>query len=108
MTTPIEIQEAYNNPNWAGWGYLGERQVAFGRLPSETINEIDRGILAATANAGLSSRALFEWLNSRPGRHFGDWAFGGGLDLSGDIQDQVIKYLRPKSFDWIYEELGDI
>lgn len=69
-----------NDSRWLGWGYIGERD----REESVSKQHIADGAVLKFANAeGWNYDQLFEWCNSKPGRHFGDMAFGCTPDNGG-------------------------
>lgn len=74
MLTTANIEAGYRNEEWEGFGYLGERrnQVAEGR----SVEEADAKVLADANALGLTEGQLFEWMNSKLGRWFGDCMFG--------------------------------
>lgn len=68
-----------DDPEWGGWGYLGERQrvreaVAEGEWPAEMLTRLGEFDQALATVLGTGTRA-FEWANSKDGRMFADWAF---------------------------------
>lgn len=64
---------------WLGFGYLGGRRTALDAsdpgapAQPERVAEVDAWLLGL----GLEDDALFEWANSKNGRHFADVVFGG-------------------------------
>ena len=71
--TVTDIEGAYEHPEWLGWGYLGERQREESRRKVETA---DKAVIRFANEEGWDYDQLFWWLNSKPGRWFGDAAFG--------------------------------
>jgi len=80
--TTQDILDGYDNPEWLGWGYFGERQ---GWLTSddpecpaqpERVAQVDMAIVAEANRRRWTARRLFRFLNSRDGRHFADAMFG--------------------------------
>lgn len=63
-----DIERAYDDARWLGWGYLGERD---GGSPAVTA-AADSAVIAEANRRGWDYERLFAWLNSRPGRHFAD------------------------------------
>jgi hypothetical protein len=74
-----DIEAGYANDGWLGFGYLGERQRYAERDDIDEGREVEADVFVLeTANQrGWSRDQLFQWMNSRDGRHFGDLAFGG-------------------------------
>jgi hypothetical protein len=79
----VDILAGYGNDDWLGFGYLGERRNAQDTTDPECAPVTDDRL--AAADAAILSEAnrrrwtpsqLFQWLNSRDGRHYGDAAFG--------------------------------
>ena len=88
VTTIFDAMESH--PDWCGWGYLGERKRfrsaedpdSYAALLGEAkVNAIiaksDQAVLDYADAQGWSEAQLFEWANSRAGRHFADAAFSG-------------------------------
>ena len=70
----VEDIEAYvENPDWLGYGYMGERSY----LSDRVRNTADKALLRYANAQGWDLEHLNEWLNSKPGRHYGDLARGG-------------------------------
>lgn len=89
--TTLDIALGYEDGRWQGWGYLGARENA----PEHQADLADQIVLLFANTAGWDADTLFHWMNSRTGRHFGDLAFGGGLDLgAGDEAAEVISKAR--------------
>jgi hypothetical protein len=77
MNTYTDFDTMTENPEWLGFGYLSNRLH---------LSEIDRAagdalVLAFATDEGWSDAALFEWANSKSGRHFADAIDGGDYDL---------------------------
>jgi hypothetical protein len=72
MLTTADIILGYQNDEWEGFGYLGERR----HQDEAAVVEADRVALAAANKAGLDAEQFFYWLNSKNGRWFGDCMFG--------------------------------
>lgn len=70
--------------DWGGYGYLGERRhvhasIVSGEWPDTMWNrvaEADTFVVLCAVNNGWNDDRLFEWANSRAGRHFADEVFG--------------------------------
>jgi len=60
---------------WLGFGYLGERLNAADR--PELIAQADEFVIEQASSRGWSDEDLFTWANSKNGRWFGDYVFGG-------------------------------
>jgi len=75
--TQDDIEAGYANDEWLGWGYLGERQTycvtSTGRRRVATA---DRALLAHANDNLWTAETLFDWLNSKLGRWYGDSVFG--------------------------------
>lgn len=93
--TRSDLAAAYDRPDFEGFGYLGGRRYAFANLATEAnvsdklaeITYADDIILAVANGRGWDADRLFEWMNSKDGRWFADYAFGGS-----DIE-QALRYL---------------
>jgi hypothetical protein len=90
--TQADIEAGYDRPEWANFGYLGERQSFLTSTDPEAPARPDRvaaadARLLAEANArGWTAEQLFEWANSKPGRWYGDLWFGN----DGTPSDRMI------------------
>lgn len=71
-----DIARGYEDDRWLGWGYLGGRR----HLDVETRDRADAIVLDYANAHRWSADRLFEWMNSRPGRHFADWPDQPGAD----------------------------
>lgn len=90
MLTINDIDAARNNDEWLGWGYLGERE----RQTDVTLIALaDNAIIDVANEIGATDVLLFEFLNSRLGRHFGDYAFGGWDASYNDLKKRTLKDL---------------
>ena len=108
MLHTCDIINAYDNENWGGFGYLGEREshltvaasiMARGNINLNTfkhalmrVNKADAALIEAANALGASDVLLFEFLNSRNGRHYGDSAFGCDTDYD-TLRDRAAKDL---------------
>lgn len=73
--TTTDITAGYEDERWLGWGYLQ------GRTNDEEIDAgADAYVLARAAERGWDREDLFHWMNSKDGRWFADWYFGGDKD----------------------------
>jgi hypothetical protein len=79
--TLAEIDRGYDNPEWLGFGYLGERRHAAASI--RTVSTADKAVIRFANEEGWDEDQLFEWLNSKPGRWFGDLAFGNYPECGG-------------------------
>lgn len=77
-----DIKAGYDNPEYLGWGYLGEREMAAvtSDISIATIDAADRLALTLANEIGMTGEQFFTWLNSRPGRHYGDAALHGNTE----------------------------
>lgn len=79
--TVADLEAGYSRDEWQGWGYLGERQQAMTTAAGRRgAARSDRAVLAEANRLGWTADQLFEWANSREGRHFADqalWEKGG-------------------------------
>lgn len=72
------------NEEWGGFGYLGERRHVHQSIVSSEwpdtmwnrIAEADAFVILRAGKNGWDDDLLFEWANSRAGRHFADEVFG--------------------------------
>jgi len=74
---------------WLGFGYLGERR----HWPADIRREnADAAILAVANLNRWTAERLFTWLNSKPGRWYGDMTLGSsdGRDF-GPIAGQMMR-----------------
>jgi len=55
---------------WGGYGFLGTVE----ELPKKFRAKAENAVCRAATELGLSEDMFFEWCNSRPGRHWADWA----------------------------------
>lgn len=66
--TALDIERAYDDERYLGWGYLNGRNDL-----SPSIRSAADGTVLDYANRnGWNYEALFAWMNSRPGRWFAD------------------------------------
>ena len=92
--TPDLFDTWQNDDRWLGFGYIGARRnYLLGddtdpEIPTpdpQLVADADTAILARARELGWTADDLFEWANSKLGRWFGDYAFGGygttGQDL---------------------------
>jgi hypothetical protein len=92
-----DLLAGYDNPNWCGVGYLRVRQYALDgdedTAPQpDRVAEADLRALEVANARGWSAEDLFEWLNSKNGRWYGDsWFFAGDDDdrLAQSIVDNL-------------------
>jgi hypothetical protein len=83
--TAADIEAMYNNENWLGFGYLGERRNLLTTDDSEAaplrerqllVEATDQRLLDHANDNGWTCDELFTWANSKLGRWFGDAMFG--------------------------------
>lgn len=79
-TTANTFDRMTRDDRWLGFGYLGGRQSALWSDDPGAPAQPHRvaGVDAWLLGLGLGDEALFEWANSKKGRHFADVVFGGG------------------------------
>jgi hypothetical protein len=87
--TTADILAGYDNDEWMGFGYLGERRNAQDTSDPEAtpatperIAAVDALILDAANAQGWDRARLFQWSNSRAARHWADQVI---WDASVDI-----------------------
>ena len=102
--TTADLLAGYTRDEWAGHGYLGERQSALDTSDPDCppraaqVEAADGWIVAEANRRGWTADQLFYWTNSKHGRWFADAAFGGfGLD-------RAIREFNPEpaSWEWVY------
>jgi hypothetical protein len=74
MISALDIIFAYDNPEWCGFGYLGERRTT-GRIEHDSFDQIsvsDEFLVAQANKRGWGKEYFFHFLNSTCGRHFAD------------------------------------
>jgi hypothetical protein len=84
--TVADIEAGYQHeshddcPGYGGFGYLGERQSAADHhnVSVADIARSDAAVLAYANEHGWNDHRLFDWLNSRDGRHFADQSLHSG------------------------------
>lgn len=76
VLTVEDINAAYGDDNWGGYGYLGERKNHYFTKMAKA-NLGDQLLLEDLNERGLSKTELFYFCDSRIGRHYGDLVFGG-------------------------------
>ena len=69
--TTRDLLDGYHNPEFAGFGYYGAREIANEKNPA-LVAEVDQFVLDVANRRGLTANQLFEWANSRVGRWFAD------------------------------------
>lgn len=112
--TVKDIEAGYENDEWAGWGYLGERDAMLDRRGKSLIPKMDRLVLKIANAAGWTKDNLFHWTNSKYGRHFVDQAFGCS-DLAGaavnvrldGLEDVTLLGLTDEQFELNAERRGE-
>lgn len=82
--TVNHIRCAYDREEWLGFGYLGERRSALGEEIDVSLG--DYVVIGHANENGWSEDDLFEWLNSKLGRWFGEQAFRSGPVSRFDLQ----------------------
>ena len=64
--TVADIEAGYANPDWLGYGYLGERRS--GMTDTARVDALDARIVAEANARGWTPAQFFDWLNSKNGR----------------------------------------
>jgi hypothetical protein len=105
--TANDITRASLDERWLGFGYLGERHNRI-RLAEQELTgsaadaelllvaAADQRVVDLANAAGLDYDGLFSWLNSKPGRWFGDVVFGGSGRFDARIDEAVRHHLSPR------------
>ena len=92
--TLADLIAGYNHEDFGGYGYLGGRRDALSNLAYKVditaglaeIAAADQFVLDTANSRGWDAERLFQWANSRDGRHFADDAFGGfGLERAARL-----------------------
>lgn len=101
MLTTQDIENMYSNPEWEGFGYLGERRNELdpeGRHSAEyaagLVAKADAMALSQANQYGLTLEQLFAWANSKRGRWYGDCWFGSNGQHAARYlpTDMIIRY----------------
>jgi len=72
MLTLKDLEAVAEDENYAGWGYIHERQF----FSAEQVAVADAKVLDHFNDMELNYFDLFNWANSKNGRWFGDAMFG--------------------------------
>lgn len=80
--TTATIEAMYDNNEWSGFGYLGERQRNSHKV--ELVKQADALLIEHATKEGWTEEELFWFCNSRSGRRYGDLAFGSGDHYSAE------------------------
>jgi len=75
QSTPLtrdDIQLAYGNGEWKGYGYLGERSRA--AVTISHLEAVDNAALAVANAKRWTAAQLFDWLDSKLGRWYAESA----------------------------------
>lgn len=96
--TTKDLDEMTRDDRWGGWGYLGERE----RMDPEFRARVDGILLEAAAIGDWTHEELFQFVNSRPGRHFADEATYVETSLL------VKRYLARKHIDALMASLPPV
>lgn len=92
--TLADIEHGYDNEGWFGYGYLIRRSQALHsddpEVPAqpERVTEADTWLLTEANRQGWTAQEMFDWLNSKPGRVYGDLWFGGTLSTDHPVEQQ--------------------
>lgn len=86
MTT-ADLDRAARDERWLGFGYLGERSNHQGEV--DLVAATDQRIVDIANERGWDYEALFDWANSKNGRHFGDVVFGGTARFDERISEAL-------------------
>jgi hypothetical protein len=96
--TVQDIIAGYDNEQWLGFGYLGERaswldtqDPEVESISPERIAEVDAAILREANRRRWMPITFFRWLNSRDGRHFADAAFGCDMAVTPEKVRQFFR-----------------
>lgn len=92
--TVDDVEAGLDNPEWGGYGYLGERS----RQRRSAQDRGDAFLLREANRRGWTAAQLFDFVNSGTGRHFGDLVFGGWSDADVERQLASFDWLRIRSF----------
>jgi hypothetical protein len=89
--TARDIATAYDRTDWLGFGYLRERQTAIDDGRADRVTLADQAALDVANRRRWSSDRLFDWLNSKNGRWYGERAiYDTARDLVTTAQQFVI------------------
>ena len=105
MLTTTDITKAADDERWLGWGYLGERSHMLNSTDPEApanpllVEATDQRVVDLANERGWTYEDLFNWCNSKLGRHFADTVFGGRGRFDQRIDDAVRFHLFVKVED---------
>jgi hypothetical protein len=85
MLTETHLHEALEDERHHGWGYAGRSYLSAARR-----DLLDRLVLDAANDLGLTREELFQWTDSKYGRHLTDEASG----RSANLRPLVARYLN--------------
>jgi hypothetical protein len=90
--TRDDLEDGYQNEEWGGYGYLGERTS----LTPAQRRKADAAILAVANREGWSKAKLFKFTNSRASRHYADSvSFGENqAKLEHNIHTQYVPWAQ--------------
>lgn len=102
--TRDDLDAMTRDERWLGFGYLGGRDIALNHAADDPeaavdplrVEAVDIRVLDAANDAGMDYDALFEWANSKDGRHFADVMFGSNDRVDLDWADAVRWNLTPR------------
>lgn len=94
--TAKDIRKAEQDDRWGGFGYLGERKL----LKAADRKRADALLLEAATIGGWSDEEFFQFVNSRPGRHYADHA------TYGDDATLIKYYLSRANIDALMAEVN--
>ena len=89
--TTADIDAGYDNVDYRGWGYLGEREQARydDDVAESDIDWADDLAVTIANEIGMTPAEFFGWLNSRSGRHYADVTLHHGGAEPYDVECQV-------------------
>jgi hypothetical protein len=85
--TQEDIKAGYQNEEWRGWGYLGERSRC---TDAERVELADAALLDAANYLEADDELFFAFLNSTFGRHYGDRAFATKTATCNELRHQAV------------------
>ncbi len=92
--TVADLLAGSTSPEWGGYGYLGARD----ELTAEQQARGDAAIITYANREGWSAADLFEFTNSRQGRHFSDQV------TFGETVAKLVTRLGGEYVSWMIRE----
>lgn len=98
MLTTTDLHDALDDERHNGWGYACSRWIE----RDAQRNLLDRNVVAVANELGLSREGLFQWADSKYGRHLCD-------DVNGraPTRARVRVYLNAAAIATLARELSD-